>query len=159
VDSSGFSTSRFVRWFNKKYGKEIDNREWVKVHLMCGVETKIVTSVDVSGWTANDTPYFVPLLERTAKYFQMQEISADKAYLSHKNLQAVAKANATPFIPFKANTIVPKKNTIWSEMYHYFMYNREQFLAHYHKRSNVETAFSMIKAKFGDAVRSKSDIG
>jgi len=39
------------------------------------------------------------------------------------------------------------------------MYNSEDFLAHYHKRSNVETAFSMIKAKFGDAVRSKSDIG
>ena len=47
VDSSGFSTCRFVRWFNKKYGRDIDNREWVKVHLMCGVETKIVTSVDV----------------------------------------------------------------------------------------------------------------
>ena len=26
VDSSGFSTSRFVRWFNKKYGREVDNR-------------------------------------------------------------------------------------------------------------------------------------
>jgi transposase len=113
----------------------------------------------VSGWAANDTPYFVPLLERTAKYFQVQEVSADKAYLSHKNLQAVAQAHATPFIPFKANTIVPKGNSIWTEMYHYFMYNREEFLAHYHKRSNVETAFSMIKAKFGDAVRSKSDIG
>jgi transposase len=57
------------------------------------------------------------------------------------------------------NTAVPKKNNVWAEMYHYFMYNREDFLAHYHKRSNVETAFSMIKAKFGDAVRSKSDIG
>jgi SWIM zinc finger len=30
VDSSGFSTWRFVKWFNKKYGKETDNREWVK---------------------------------------------------------------------------------------------------------------------------------
>lgn len=29
VDSSGFGTSRFVRWYNKKYGKEIDNREWI----------------------------------------------------------------------------------------------------------------------------------
>jgi transposase len=126
---------------------------------MCGVDTKIVTSVDISGWSANDTPYFVPLLERTAKYFQVNEVSADKAYLSHKNLKAVAQANAMPFIPFKVNTAVPKKNNIWTEMYHYFMYNREEFLAHYHKRSNVETAFSMIKAKFGDAVRSKSDIG
>jgi len=126
---------------------------------MCGVESKIVTSVDVSGWTAYDTLYFVPLLEPTAQYFEVQEVSADKAYLGHKNLEAVAQVHATPFIPFKANTIVPKKNTIWTEMYHYFMYNREEFLAHYHKRSNVETAFSMIKAKFGDAVRSKSDSG
>ncbi len=50
VDSSGFSTSRFVRWYNKKYGREVDNREWVKCHLMCGVRTKIVTGVEVSGW-------------------------------------------------------------------------------------------------------------
>jgi transposase len=159
VDSSGFSTCRFVRWFNKKYGREIDNREWVKVHLMCGVETKIVTAVDVSGWAANDTPYFVPLLERTAKHFQVKEVSADKAYLSYTNLNATAKLGAMPYIPFKTNTAVPTENPIWAEMYHYFMYNREDFLAHYHKRSNVETAFSMIKAKFGDAVRSKSDIG
>ncbi|HEV3476738.1 MAG TPA: hypothetical protein VG127_04570 [Rubrobacteraceae bacterium] len=29
----------------------------------------------------------------------------------------------------------------------------------YHKRSNIETAFSMIKGKFGSALRSKSDTG
>lgn len=32
-------------------------------------------------------------------------------------------------------------------------------MAHIHKRSNVETAFSMIKSKFGDSVRSKTDVG
>ena len=126
---------------------------------MCGVDTKIVTSVDVSGWTANDTPYFVPLLERTAKYFQVQGSVGRQSLSQPQEPQSRRQVNATPFIPFKANTIMPKKNSIWAEMYHYFMYNREEFLAHYHKRSNVETAFSMIKAKFGDAVRSKSDIG
>lgn len=30
---------------------------------------------------------------------------------------------------------------------------------HYHKRSNVETVFSMVKGKFGPAVRAKSDSG
>ncbi len=39
------------------------------------------------------------------------------------------------------------------------MGNREKFLEHYHKRSNAETAYSMIKGKFGDSVRSKSDVG
>ena len=29
----------------------------------------------------------------------------------------------------------------------------------YHKRSNIETAYSMIKGKFGSALRSKSDAG
>ncbi len=36
--------------------------------------------------------------------------------------------------------------------------NKEEFLQHYHKRSNVESTFSMIKAKFGDHIRSKTDI-
>ena len=40
-------------------------------------------------------------------------------------------------------------------MYHYFMMNREDFMEHYHKRSNVETTFMMVKTKFGDKLKSK----
>ena len=159
VDSSGFSTCRYVRWFNKKYGREVDNREWVKVHLMCGVNTKVVTAVDISGWAANDTNYFVPLLERTAQHFVVREVSADKAYLSHKNLNAVESVGGMPFIPFKSNTLEPTEAGAWARMYHLFMYRREEYMAHYHKRSNIETAYSMIKGKFGSALRSKSDTG
>lgn len=159
VDSSGFSTCRFVRWFNKKYGKEVDNREWVKAHLMCGVKTKIVTSVDISGWAAHDTSYFVPLVQTTSEHFQLGDVTADKAYLSHKNLRAVDQAGGTPFVPFKSNTVQPTQDSIWSKMYHLFMHERETFLEHYHKRSNIESAYSMMKAKFGDSVRSKSDTG
>jgi transposase len=159
VDSSGFSTCRYVRWFNRKYGREVDNREWVKCHLMCGVNTRIVSAVDVSGWTANDTNYFVPLVERTAAHFGIREVSADKAYLSHKNLEAVEAFGGLPFIPFKSNTLEPTKAGAWAKMYHLFAYERDAFMEHYHKRSNIETAFSMIKGKFGSALRSKSDTG
>lgn len=41
-------------------------------------------------------------------------------------------------------------------MYHFYMFSRDCFLEHYDKRSNVETTFSTIKGKFGDALRSKS---
>ena len=159
VDSSGFSTCRYVRWFNRKYGREVDNREWVKVHLMCGVNTKVVTAVDVSGWAANDTNYFVPLVERTAAHFGISEVSADKAYLSRKNLNAVESVGGMPFIPFKSNTLEPTEAGMWAKMYHLFMYRREAYMEHYHKRSNIETAYSMIKGKFGSALRSKSDTG
>lgn len=159
VDSSDLSTSRFVRWFNKKYGREVDNREWVKCHLMCGVQTNVVTSVEISGWTAHDTNFFAPLLERTAKYFNVEEVSADKAYLSHKNMELAMLAGATPCIPFKSNTLMPTDDSTWARMYHYFMFRREEFMTHYHRRSNVETTFSMIKGKFGDSVLSKNEIG
>ena len=43
-------------------------------------------------------------------------------------------------------------------MYFFYMYRREEFLAHYHRRSNVETTFSMIKAKFGTRIRSQSRV-
>ena len=51
--------------------KPIIRREWVKVHLMCGVNTKVVTAVDISGWAANYTTYFIPLVERTAQHFEL----------------------------------------------------------------------------------------
>jgi transposase len=40
-------------------------------------------------------------------------------------------------------------------MRHYFMYNRDEFMKHYRKRSNLETAFHMLKSKFKNNVRSK----
>ncbi|HLF71079.1 MAG TPA: transposase [Dehalococcoidia bacterium] len=117
VDSSGFGTSRFVRWYTKKYGREQDNREWVKVHVMCGVQTKIVTSVEVSNWAANDSPFFVPLVNATAANFPIAEVSADKAYISRRNVAAVAQVGATPYIPFKINsTLDPSDNSDWTKM-------------------------------------------
>ena len=49
-----------------------------------------------------------------------------------------------------------RKKRLWKKLYHYFMFQREEFLQHYHKRSNAETVFHMVKSKFGDAVRSKN---
>ena len=40
----------------------------------------------------------------------------------------------------------------------YFVYKHDTFLESYHKRSNVESTFSMMKRKFGDGLRSKTDV-
>ena len=42
-------------------------------------------------------------------------------------------------------------------MFHFYSLHREEFLSRYHLRSNVETTFHMVKSKFGDSVRSKTD--
>lgn len=46
----------------------------------------------------------------------------------------------------------------WRRMWHFYEFKRTEFLAHYHKRSNVEATFSMLKRKFGTTVRSKTPI-
>jgi len=95
-------------------------------------------------------------MESTAKNFQVSEVSADKGYDGKMNTEAVLKIGATPYIAFKANA-TGAAGGAYQRMFHYFMYNRKEFLAHYHKRSNVESTFSAIKRKFGDSIRSKTD--
>jgi len=51
-----------------------------------------------------------------------------------------------------------KFDGLWHNMWHYYQFNRSSFLTHYHKRSNFETTFAMIKGKFGGAVRAKTPV-
>jgi len=95
----------------------------------------------------------------------MQRVSADKGYLSESNVQAIVDRGAEPFIAPKANTAFNrpndasrKKAASWDKMLHYYLYRKDDFLRHYHRRSNVEAAFHMIKAKFGSRIRSKTDV-
>ena len=47
---------------------------------------------------------------------------------------------------------------MFEKAFHYFQFKRDEYMAHYHKRSNVESTFSAIKRKFGDSVRSRNDV-
>lgn len=135
------------------------------------MRTNIVTAVEMTDWRA-DYKQFPPLVASTAKT-TLRDVTADKAYSGKTNLQAVADAGGTPYVPFNNDArtppipaihdplapAVPAAASAWARMYHLFAYQRDTFLAHYHQRSNVETTFSMIKRKFGDSLRSKSDVG
>src|SRR3989338_4989882 len=159
VDSSGFSTSQFGRWYDFRYGKDQVKRIWIKAHLMCGVKTNIVTAIKLTHGYSNDTKEMPELVNTTAKSFKIEEASADKGYLSKANMLSVMEHGGKVFIPFKSNSSGnASKSKIWKKMFHMFIYNQEEFLQHYHKRSNVETTFHMIKANFGTTVRSKNGI-
>jgi len=158
VDSSGFSTSRFGRYFDYKHGQENKYRKWVKAHLCCGVETNIVTAVTLTEGKAGDSPEFGPLVERTAEVFDIEQVSADKAYSSRGNLGIVDRLGGEAYIPFKENaTGRAKGSPAWKRMFYKFQLENDEFRQHYHKRSNVETVFHMLKTKFGDSVNAKNE--
>jgi transposase len=156
VDSSGFSKSRFARYFSYKHGRDLKYKSWIKVHLACGVKTNVVTAVILSDEERNDYSYFIPLLEKTGQGFNVKEVMADKAYSGRGNHDFVASIGGTAYIPFKKNAVSNSKGSqAWKKMYQLFLYKNEEFMEHYHKRSNCETVFHMIKSKFKDNVRSK----
>lgn len=159
VDSSGFSTSRYARWFDYKWGKEKKYKVWIKAHLISGVKTNIITGVKITEGQENDSPQLKELVKKTAENFGISEVSGDKAYSSRENLEVIKEVGGVPFIPFKKNVTGKRVRnrglSIWGKMYHYFMYKHEEFLEHYHKRSNSETVFHMIKTKFRGDIRSK----
>jgi transposase/transcriptional antiterminator Rof (Rho-off) len=163
VDSSGLSTCRFVQWVNAKYNDPqlMEKRNWIKLHLICGVKTNVVTAVEITDRYTNDSPMLKPLVDKTAlSGFAMAEVSADKAYLGGANLHTILRHGAMPYIPFKSNSVAQSgntpKSTLWTRMFHFYSFNQERFMLSYHKRSNVETTFHMIKSKFGDSLRSKT---
>ena len=165
VDSSGFATNGYDRWFDHKWGKDRRYNRWVKAHIICGVKTNIITSAETTMQNTSDQAYFGQLVHDTHQRFDMQEVSADKAYLTGRNLEIAHDVGAIAYIPFKTNSrAVAKRGSalqkiLWQQAYYLYHYQRDIFNAHYHKRSNVESTFWMVKSKFGPSVRSKTAIG
>src|SRR5262249_43403179 len=90
IDSSGFGTSRFERWYDEKYGITRQRSLWVKTHIACGVKTNVVVAVRIFDKDSADCPQFVPLVRETRKHFEIGEVSADKAYASLENFEEIA---------------------------------------------------------------------
>jgi transposase len=97
-------------------------------------------------------------VERTAEVFDVEEVSANKAYSSRENHTVVDELGGEAYIPFTENaTGQAKGSAAWKRMYHKLQMEEDDFRQHYHKRSNVESTFHMLKTKLGDSVNSKSD--
>ena len=150
VDSSGFSTGIAKKWaeakwanartmYGEKVPNEVNRKDWMKAHVMCGVKTNIVTSVEITDAHGADSPQFTPLLETTSQGFPIQSVVADKAYSAEKNLKLVLVKGGMPYIDFRCNATATDKRSgdVWKKMVLFYQYNQERFMQCYHKRSNV----------------------
>jgi transposase len=157
ADATGLSTRVRSRWYNRHKGRHQLRREWVGLHVICGVRTNIITCARAGGCREDENKFFEELLRRTAHHFNVAEVSADSGYLDNRNLRQVALLGATPYINFRSNCTATGefKSSVWKGMLHMYHHRRAEFARHYYKRNNVESTFAMLKAKFGDRLRSK----
>ena len=74
VDSSGFSTCIYERWFRPKVRRaKCRKSQWVKAHIMCGTTTNVVTTVEVTGTSLHDSPQLPALLKTDAEAVRGQD--------------------------------------------------------------------------------------
>ena len=111
----------------------IKEAQWVKVHVMCGVSTNIITSCEATTTMSADSPYLAPFVKTTAQNFTVNEVSGDKAYLSRQNLREVQAVGGTAYIPFKTNSVAHsghhKRDGLWERAFHFYNLNRAEFSA------------------------------
>lgn len=158
IDASGFGGYQAERWMNVKYHKRGTFSKYLKGHIAIGTKTNVICSCEVSSSSMADVTAAPMILENLSRNFQPKEISADKAYSASRILEIIEDMDAEPFIPFKSNTNPSDRSPeIWKRLFRYFEGHQEEFNEHYHKRSNVETTFYMVKSRLGEFLRSKRE--
>jgi hypothetical protein len=94
----------------------------------------------------SDATQLPALVVTTAKSFNMAEVSADKGYSGQECHNAISHTEAKPFSMFKENAR-DGIGRLFRKMFQFFQSRRDEFLAHYHRRSNVESTVIVMKAK------------
>lgn len=161
VDSTGFGTMNFYRHFSAKYGREQVRRAFVNLHVMVGCKTNVVTAAEATVGPSGEAAKVPVLLKATEANFTVEQVAADKGYCTVNTLELLDGKGIKALVPFKSNSTATSKSTrseVWSRLFHFFSLHREEFLAAYHTRSNVESTFSAMKRKFSDQVRSKTPV-
>jgi transposase len=156
VDGTGVKTSTYTHFIDEETLTATRKRDSRQLLMICGVRTHIVPRAIVPDEQEAEIDYFTLLLGAAAKMFRILGVFADGVYLSRENYEALERIGAEGFIPFDGNSTYSPGCTLWKKMHYRYHHRKEEFYAKYHQRSNIEAAFSMLKADFEEWVRSKS---
>ena len=160
IDSSGFRLNQYGDWCTQKHDVKRAH-DFVKCHISSGVLSNIIADVVItpsSGEGTADVKNFANLLEGTTGHFKVEQVSADKGYLSSANYTAAAKMHVEPFIMFKKNSKATGSSA-WNKAFINAVNAPEEWLSNYHKRSNVESTFGALKERYGETLKSKTYTG
>lgn len=158
LDSSGFGSYSRERWNRIKWTNKQNHRNYLKGHILIGTKTNIICECEVTPGNFSDVRQAPNIIMNASKNFKMKEFSADKAYSSKLVFRILHSIGSLPYIPFKNNTkgVTEDSPQIWNEMFLKFRDHQKEWGESYHKRSNVETTFAMVKRRFGEILLSKN---
>ena len=150
-DSSGFSVMKYEDWEDAKNGA-VSRRGFDKLHILLAPHGMIAACA-VTGGRRHDSPVFREMLRRWIPR-GAGHVMLDAAYPCKDNCEMIKGGGRIPAICPKKN-MSPRGFNALAEMLRWHRDGRDGFDRLYHKRSLVETAFSVIKERFGATARAK----
>ena len=152
VDSSGFSLKTSSKWFDIRIKRKSSRKDYLKLHIVMDVETKIILHFSITNWKGSDSKEFQRLIRNLPR---LGKVAGDKAYSSRANCQAVADKKGKPFLCFKTNATGKAKGyPAWQISFRAYTDNPDEWMDEYHIRSIVEAAFSSLKRCWGPDIKS-----
>lgn len=145
---------RFIRWLDIRHGRRKKRKDFLKLHFVVDVRSLLILSFKVTPPFKSDGKQVKYLLTFIRS---LGRLCADKAYLSRKICNLIAKHGGEPYISIKKNIVKirSKGSKAWKEMLLMHRRSRKLYLKRYHKRSLAETAVSTVKRRFNHILYSK----
>lgn len=158
IDSSKVSQLMTAHAKEVEYGNhdKRPNADWMKAHVVCGVETLVVMDVlfsGVLGGGTHDSNFLRPLVDAAVQNFPLEFVLADKAYLSEDVPQWLAERGIRAVIPIKKGWFRDERKLYNEALLNLVQWhdanNNRDFHEVYRLRSKIECLFSVLKRMAG----------
>lgn len=167
VDSTWFALKMYSGGHNRKPTAEGDKKANIpplekckKLHIGCLATSKIIAFAKASPGTANDSPFFKDIISTVCTNgFMISKCLADAGYMSKDNYALCQELNVKQvFIDFRSNvTGKHPKSKAFRDAFNLYTNQPDVWHEDYRYRVLIESVFSVIKRKFLNWLRTKSE--
>ncbi len=142
-----------MRWLTVRHGRRKRRKDFLKLHFIVDCKSLLILSFKITPPFKADSKQVEELL----KFIRhLGRLCGDKAYLSRKICDLIAKHGGRPYISIKKNVtrIRAQGSKAWREMLVMYRRSKKLYKKRYHRRSLAETAVSTVKRRFNHTLYS-----